>query len=202
MQLGGPAGDDGSIDVDHHPGAARGPAAGRGHQFHRGDLRIRREERWEPITDGSATATVTGSILDSPASLTGTAVLEPWPESGGARLKLRATVEVRIPLVGGKLENFIGNQLVELLIHEQRFTTTWIGETSVGRTGYAPAFGGVDGAVQQFADDPLEHRRQQPINPGSFGVDRRCQLTSVPVPAARSVTVPTWSRTGAPETIL
>jgi Protein of unknown function (DUF2505) len=57
-------------------------------------------------------------------------VLEPVPETGGARLKLRATVEVRIPLVGGKLENFIGNQLVELLIAEQRFTTTWIGETA------------------------------------------------------------------------
>ena len=97
-------------------------------QFHRGDLRIRREERWEPIVDGSATATITGSILDSPASLTGTAVLEPL-DNGGARLKFRATVEVKIPLVGGKLENFIGTQLVELLIREQRFTTTWIGET-------------------------------------------------------------------------
>jgi hypothetical protein len=98
-------------------------------QFHRGDLRIRREERWEPIVDGSATATVTGSILDAPASLTGTAVLEPL-DDGGARLKFRATVEVKIPLVGGKLENFIGSQLVELLIREQRFTTTWIGETA------------------------------------------------------------------------
>lgn len=97
-------------------------------QFHRGDLCIRREERWEPIVDGSATATVTGSILGSPASLTGTAVLEPL-DNGGARLKFRATVEVKIPLVGGKLENFIGTQLVELLIREQRFTTTWIGET-------------------------------------------------------------------------
>jgi hypothetical protein len=45
-------------------------------------------------------------------------------------MKLRATVEVRIPLVGGKLEHFIGNQLVELLIAEQRFTTTWIGESA------------------------------------------------------------------------
>jgi hypothetical protein len=98
-------------------------------QFHRGDLHIRREERWDPIVDGSATATVSGSILDSPASLTGTAVLEPL-EGGGARLKLRATVEVKIPLVGGKLENFIGSQLVELLIREQRFTTRWIGETA------------------------------------------------------------------------
>ncbi|MFZ0907406.1 MAG: DUF2505 domain-containing protein [Mycobacterium sp.] len=130
IQIGGPSGDDGSIDVittqvlrsDRLPGIVT--------QFHRGDLRIRREERWEPVTNGSASATITGSILDSPASLTGTAVLEPVAESGGARMKLRATVEVRIPLVGGKLENFIGNQLVELLIAEQRFTTTWIGETA------------------------------------------------------------------------
>jgi Protein of unknown function (DUF2505) len=130
MQLGGPSGTDGSIDVittqvlrsDRLPGLIT--------QFHRGDLRIRREEKWEPVTNGSATAAITGSILDAPASLTGTAVLEPVTETGGARMKLRATVEVRIPLVGGKLENFIGNQLVELLIAEQRFTTTWIGETA------------------------------------------------------------------------
>jgi hypothetical protein len=130
MQIGGPSGDDGSIDVittqvlrsDRLPGVIT--------QFHRGDLQIRREERWEPVTNGSATATVTGSILDSPASLTGNAVLEPVAETGGARMKLRATVQVNIPLVGGKLENFIGNQLVELLIAEQRFTTTWIGETA------------------------------------------------------------------------
>jgi Protein of unknown function (DUF2505) len=130
MQVGGPSGDDGSIDVittqvlrsDRLPGVVT--------QFHRGDLRIRREEKWDPVTNGSATATVTGSILDAPASLTGTAVLEPVAENGGARLKLRATVEVRVPLVGGKLENFIGNQLVELLIAEQRFTTTWIGQTA------------------------------------------------------------------------
>ena len=128
MQLGGPSGTDGSIDVittqvlrsDRLPGLIT--------QFHRGDLRIRREEKWEPVSNGSATATITGSILDAPASLTGTAALEPVAETGGARMKLRATVEVRIPLVGGKLENFIGNQLVELLIAEQRFTTTWIGE--------------------------------------------------------------------------
>jgi hypothetical protein len=130
MQLGGPSGTDGSIDVittqvlrsDRLPGLIT--------QFHRGDLRIRREEKWEPVTNGSATAAITGSILDAPASLTGTAVLEPVAETGGARMKLRATVEVRIPLVGGKLENFIGNQLVELLIAEQRFTSTWIGETA------------------------------------------------------------------------
>jgi hypothetical protein len=129
MQIGGSSGDDGTIDVittqvlrsDRLPGVVT--------QFHRGDLCIRREERWDPITNGSAAATVTGSILDSPASLTGTAVLEPV-DSGGARLIFRATVEVRVPLVGGKLENFIGSQLVDLLIAEQRFTTMWIGQTA------------------------------------------------------------------------
>jgi hypothetical protein len=45
---------------------------------------------------------------------------------GVSRLQFTATVEVRIPLVGGKIENFIGSQLVELLIAEQRFTTAWI----------------------------------------------------------------------------
>ena len=130
LQLGGPSGDDGTIDVITTQVLRANRLPGVVTQFHRGDLRIRREERWEPVTNGSSTAIVTGSILDAPASLTGTAVLEPLADSGGARLKLRATVEVRVPLVGGKLENFIGNQLVELLIAEQRFTTVWIGETA------------------------------------------------------------------------
>jgi hypothetical protein len=39
-----------------------------------------------------------------------------------------ATVEVRIPLVGRKMENFIGNQLMTLLNAEQDFTTRWIAQ--------------------------------------------------------------------------
>ena len=48
------------------------------------------------------------------------------PEKDQARMVFRATVEVRVPLVGRKLETFIGNQLVDLLTTEQRFTTAWI----------------------------------------------------------------------------
>lgn len=93
-------------------------------QFHPGDLSIVREEAWTRIHDGKATATVTGVIPGAPVSLTGTAVLA--PSGGGSRLQFTAAVEVRIPLVGGKIENFIGNQLVDLLIAEQRFTTAWL----------------------------------------------------------------------------
>ncbi|MGH3674353.1 MAG: DUF2505 domain-containing protein [Mycobacterium sp.] len=94
-------------------------------QFHPGDLSIVREERWSPVSDGTASATVTGSIPGAPVTLSGTAVLAP-AATAGSRLEFSATVEVRIPLVGGKVENFIGSQLVELLIAEQRFTTAWI----------------------------------------------------------------------------
>jgi hypothetical protein len=82
---------------------------------------------WSPIADGAATATVTGAIPGAPVSLTGAAVLEPTADEG-SRLRFTASVEVRIPLVGGKIENFIGRQLVDLLIAEQRFTTAWIDE--------------------------------------------------------------------------
>ncbi|HEY9266589.1 MAG TPA: DUF2505 domain-containing protein [Mycobacterium sp.] len=99
-------------------------------QFHRGDLSFVREELWTPIVDGRATAVVTGKIPGAPASLTGDAELAPVSSGAGSRMALTATVEVRVPLVGGKIENFIGSQLVDLLIAEQRFTTVWITENS------------------------------------------------------------------------
>ncbi|HEX2400455.1 MAG TPA: DUF2505 domain-containing protein [Mycobacterium sp.] len=95
-------------------------------QFHRGELSFVREETWTPIRDGQATATINGSITDAPATLSGAAVLAPAKSGGGSRLEFKATVQVDVPLVGGKIENFIGSQLVELLIAEQRFTTVWI----------------------------------------------------------------------------
>ena len=118
--------DDGGIDVvttqtlraDRLPGLVT--------QFHRGDLSFVREETWSPVRDGRADATVKGSIDDAPAGLSGTAVLTPANPGSGSRLAFNVTVEVRVPLVGGKIENFIGSQLVDLLIAEQRFTTGWL----------------------------------------------------------------------------
>ncbi len=111
-----------TLRVDRLPGVVT--------QFHRGDLSFVREETWSPIRDGQATAMVKGTIRDAPATLTGPAVLAPAKSDSGSRLEFKATVEVRVPLVGGKIENFIGNQLVDLLIAEQRFTTVWITENA------------------------------------------------------------------------
>lgn len=118
------AGADGGVDVvttqtmraDRLPGVVA--------QFHRGDLSFVREEVWTPVRDGRATATVKGTIPGAPATLSGTAVLS--PTGNGSRLEFTATVEVRIPLVGGKVESFVGSQLVGLLTAEQNFTTAWI----------------------------------------------------------------------------
>ncbi len=93
-------------------------------QFHRGDLVIRREETWTPLNGTRAVADIVGSIAAAPVTLTGSAELS--PERDKARMAFHATVEVRVPLVGRKLETFIGNQLVDLLTGEQRFTTGWI----------------------------------------------------------------------------
>jgi hypothetical protein len=97
-------------------------------QFHHGDLNFVREETWTAVTNGRASAVVKGSIPGAPVTLTGTAVLT--ATGSGSRLEFKATVEVRIPLVGGKVENFIGIQLVDLLIAEQRFTSAWIRENA------------------------------------------------------------------------
>ena len=93
-------------------------------QFHRGDLQIRREETWTPLIDRRATAAITGGISGAPVQVDGTAELA--PSDVGARLSFDVTVTVRVPLVGGKLETFIGNQLIDLLKVEQRFTAGWI----------------------------------------------------------------------------
>lgn len=97
-------------------------------QFHHGDLSFVREETWAPVADGRSTAVVKGSIPRAPATLAGTAELS--PAATGAQLRFAATIEVRIPLVGGKVENFIRSQLADLLMAEQRFTTAWIRENA------------------------------------------------------------------------
>jgi hypothetical protein len=99
-------------------------------QFHRGDLSLVRQEAWTPIRGGQAAATIKLSIIGAPATLSGTAVLAPAKSGGGSRLEFKATVQVDVPLVGGKIESFIGSQLVDLLIAEQRFTTVWITENA------------------------------------------------------------------------
>ncbi|WP_078314542.1 DUF2505 domain-containing protein [Mycobacterium sp. D16Q16] len=93
-------------------------------QFHRGDLQIVRTENWSAITDGASEGTVVGSIPGAPVTLSGAARLHTGAK--GSRQDLKVSVEVKIPLVGGKIEGFVGGKLMDLLSAEQRFTSEWI----------------------------------------------------------------------------
>ncbi len=120
--------DDGYVDViTSHVLRAEGlPALVS--QFHHGDLRIRREEHWQPVRDGQSTGTVGGVIVGAPVSLDGSGVLA--RAGSGSQLSVVLSVDVKVPLVGGKIESLIGGQLVDLLTAEQRFTTVWIAENN------------------------------------------------------------------------
>jgi hypothetical protein len=130
LRVGGESGIDGTIEVVTLQSMLSQNLPALVTQLHRGDLCVRREERWGPVVDGTATAIIAGSIADAPVSLSGTAVLSPIAESGGARLTYRVSIHVRVPIIGGKIENIIGTQLINLITAEQRFTSTWITSTA------------------------------------------------------------------------
>jgi hypothetical protein len=126
LQVGGESGNDGTIAVVTLQTVRSHNLPGLVTQLHRGDLCVRREEIWGPVTDGVATASISGSILGAPVKLWGTAVLSPITESGGARQTFQVTIQVRAPLVGGKVEKLIATHLADLVAREQSFTTKWI----------------------------------------------------------------------------
>jgi hypothetical protein len=125
IRVGGEAGDDGTIEVVTLQEVHSHNLPAMVTQLHRGDLYFRREESWGPVTEGMATASIKGSIVDTPVNVLGTAELSPIAR-GGARLTFRVTIHVRIPLIGGKVEKIIGTHLADLVTREQRFTTDWI----------------------------------------------------------------------------
>jgi Protein of unknown function (DUF2505) len=126
MRVGGESGQDGTVEVvtlqvvhSHNLHAVV-------KQLHRGDICIRRTETWGPLVDGTAKGSIVVTILDTPVHVSGPGELSPIPDSGGARLTSRITVQVRVPIIGGKVERLIGAQLDELVSREQRLTTEWI----------------------------------------------------------------------------
>jgi Protein of unknown function (DUF2505) len=128
IRVGGESGDDDTVEVVTLQVIHSHKLPGMVTQLHSGDLRIRREETWGPVTGSAAQGSVEGSIVGAPVNLTGDASLSPISETGGSRLVFRATVQVRVPIIGGKLENIIGTRLAELVAAEQRFTTKWIAD--------------------------------------------------------------------------
>jgi hypothetical protein len=91
-----------------------------------GDLRIVHNETWGPVGDRQ----MRGQVNISASGGLGSGRAEAWvtPASSGSQLRFAARVEVKIPLLGGRLEKSIGAGLAQNIPALQRFTTTWITE--------------------------------------------------------------------------
>jgi hypothetical protein len=91
-----------------------------------GDLKILASETWRPVDDRQ----VRGQVSVSAPGGLGSGRAEAWlaPAGNGSQLRSAVRVEVKIPLVGGKLEKSIGAGLAESIPAILRFTTTWITE--------------------------------------------------------------------------
>lgn len=92
-----------------------------------GDLVITRTEDWGPLTGDRATGTFTAHVEGMPGDLTGTLTLA--ADGTGSSVTLDGQVQVGLPLIGGKIESVIAEQITELLNHEDEFTARWLTET-------------------------------------------------------------------------
>jgi hypothetical protein len=86
-----------------------------------GDLIIPRVENWS-----GNSATFEARVDGAPAEVRGTVVLE--ADGTGAVATVTGSIEVKIPLFGGKIETAIAERLTELLASEEEFTNSWLTE--------------------------------------------------------------------------
>lgn len=92
------------------------------------DLAVVQDETWSLIGSGLMRGEVSTAARGAPGSGSGTVLLAPAPARDGSRLKCTATAEVKVPLVGGKIESLVARQMVEETPVMLRFTAQWITE--------------------------------------------------------------------------
>lgn len=114
---------DGTISVATTQGLSQGVLPGALARVFSGDLALIRTETWWPGED-RVTGEVTLAASGVPGEGRGSALLAPVAE--GSSLTLSGTVEVRIPLVGGRIEKYICDQITIEIPTLQRFTSDWI----------------------------------------------------------------------------
>ena len=101
------------IEAEKLPGAVR--------SLLKGDLVVEREESWQPDGGGYA-ATGRATISGVPGEIKSRSRL------AGGELVITAEVRVGIPLVGGKLEGVIAEQVRKLLAAESELAGKWLAE--------------------------------------------------------------------------
>ena len=89
-----------------------------------GDLVIVRTEIWGALDGSSARCEVTAVVSGTPATVSGTSDLT--GDDTSATVRTAGEAKVSIPLVGGKIEQAVADNVVRLLVAEHRFTERWL----------------------------------------------------------------------------
>ena len=91
-----------------------------------GELKIVSSETWRPVGDGQ----VRGQVRVAASPGLGSGHAEAWlePSGNGSQMRFVVRVEIKIPLLGRKLEKSMAADLAENIPALQRFTATWIAE--------------------------------------------------------------------------
>jgi len=113
-----PAGDGMNVTVDQYRPASEVPSFAR--KLVGEEINILQEERWTSPAQMDLTVTIPGK----PGTMAGTVTLR--GHEGGTTETVEAEVRVNIPLIGGKLEGFIGDMLVRALNAENKVGQGWL----------------------------------------------------------------------------
>jgi hypothetical protein len=119
-------GPDGTVCVTCTEDLRHGALPGALTTVYRGDLHVVSTEKWTPLDDDRVGGEVRVAVTGAPGSGHGAAELA--RAGHGSRLHLSGTVQFNVPLVGGRIENYLAAQFADGLGEIQKFTTTWIGE--------------------------------------------------------------------------
>lgn len=88
-------------------------------------IEIRLIERWGPAADdGSRRGSIDLQVVGKPGSATGTATMS--PQGTGTVLVYEGTVEAKVPLIGGKLEEQAVQQVQTVLELERSVGARWL----------------------------------------------------------------------------
>ncbi|GAA2055800.1 DUF2505 domain-containing protein [Williamsia deligens] len=91
-----------------------------------GDLSIERSMTWTFTSPTSADGRFSATVPGTPATTEGTFSLR--EEAGATVADFSGSVTVRIPLVGGKIEKMISQNMLTLFDAERDFTVAWDAE--------------------------------------------------------------------------
>ena len=89
-----------------------------------GDLAIQRTETLHATGPGAYGGDVDVAISGVPGSASGTMRLA--GNGAGSEFEVHADVEVKVPLIGGKIEEIVAGQVRRLLEAETAFTVRWL----------------------------------------------------------------------------